>query len=73
MTVNELFNQLAKNRRDQIAAAATFDDRSAEIIEKLKDEEQNLIALIAANPGYAQFGIDLQKYKTKLADNQKED
>ncbi len=73
LTVNELFNQLAKNRRDQIAAAATFDDRSAEIIEKLKDEEQNLIALIAANPGYAQFGIDLQKYKTKLADNQKED
>ena len=72
LTLNELFNQLAKNRRDTTALMVNKGDPEADkLLAQLKDEEEELRRLIANNPGYSRFGINVQAEKEKLAEQTK--
>ena len=72
LTINELFNQLAKNRRDYPALVINKGDPDADkLLEQLEDEADEFRRLIANNPGYSQFGINVGKQKEKLANQTK--
>ena len=72
LTINELFNQLAKNRRDYAALVINKGDPDADkLLKQLEDEADEFRRLIANNPGYSQFGINVGKQKEKLAEQTK--
>ena len=72
LTINELFNQLAKNRRDYAALVINKGDPDADkLLEQLEAEAEEFRRLIANNPGYSQFGINVGKQKEKLAEQTK--
>ena len=72
LTINELFNQLAKNRRDYAALVINKGDPDADkLLEQLEAEAEEFRRLIANNPGYSQFGINVDKQKEKLANQTK--
>ena len=72
LTLNELFNQLAKNRRDTAALLINKGDPEADkVLAQLKSEEIELKRLIANNPGYGGFGINVGAQKEKLAEQTK--
>ena len=72
LTINELFNQLAKNRRDYAALVVNKGDPAADkLLEQLENEAIEFRRLIASNPGYSQFGINVGAQKEKLANQTK--
>ena len=72
LSINELFNQLAKNRRDYAALVVNKGDPAADkLLEQLENEAIEFRRLIASNPGYSQFGINVGALKEKLAEQTK--
>ena len=73
LKLSELFTNLSRNRTSQTKYSEMGSEPNPELLQRLQDEERELLNLISTYPGYRQFqtGISVAGIREKLAENQK--
>ena len=75
LKLSELFTNLSRNRTSQTKYSEMGSEPNPELLQRLQDEERELLNLISRYPGFDQFqtGISVAGIREKLAENQKAD